>query len=65
MTSRDDASAAWSMLYRSIGRSTLLLIKWLSWTGESAVLVGRVCSSAVRLPLTLTILMPVGCGVNW
>jgi hypothetical protein len=50
----------------SIGqKATPLLIKWLSWTGESAMFVGRVRSTAVRLTLTLTILMPVGFGVNW
>jgi hypothetical protein len=50
----------------SIGqKATLSLIKWLSWTGESAMFVRRACSIAVRLPLTLTILMPVGFGVNW
>ena len=46
-------------------KATLLLIKSLSWTGESVKFVGRVCSIAVRLPLTLTILMPVGFKVNW
>ena len=29
------------------------------------MLVRRVCTIAVRLPLTLTILVPVGFGVNW
>jgi hypothetical protein len=46
-------------------KATPLLIKRLSWTGESAKFVEQVCSTAVRLPLTLTILTPVGFGVNW
>jgi hypothetical protein len=50
----------------SIGQMAILLeINWLSWPGESAMFVGRVCGTAARLSLTLTILIPVGFGVNW